>query len=65
MAEVFGVCSMCRKQILMGQRYYRCSVSTCNAGRVKFYFCSIACWDAHLPTARHRSASAIEEQAKK
>lgn len=55
---------MCRKDIPLGARYYRCSVSTCNSGRVKFYFCSVACWDAHLPTARHRSASAIEEVAK-
>ena len=45
----------------MGARYWRCSVSTCNSGRVKLYFCSVACWDAHLPTARHRSAFAIEE----
>ncbi len=64
MAEPFGVCSMCRKAIAMGQRYYRCSVSTCNSGRVKFYFCSMSCWDAHLPTARHRSAYAVEELAK-
>jgi hypothetical protein len=26
-------------------------------------FCTIGCWDAHLPTARHRNASAIEETA--
>ena len=64
MAEPFGVCSMCRKAISMQQKYYRCSVSTCNNGRVKFFFCSVACWDAHLPTARHRSASAIEEIAR-
>ncbi|MDW8281189.1 MAG: hypothetical protein RMK29_05725 [Myxococcales bacterium] len=38
-------------------------MSTCNAGRLKFYFCSLPCWEAHLPTARHRSASAIEEIA--
>ena len=47
----------------MGQKYWRCSVSTCNSGRVKLAFCSVACWDAHLPTARHRNASAIEEIA--
>jgi hypothetical protein len=27
-------------------------------------FCSVSCWDAHLPTARHRNASAIEEIAR-
>lgn len=65
MPEPFGVCSMCRKALSIGDRIYRCSVSTCNSGRVKFFFCSVACWDAHLPTARHRNASAIEEIAKK
>ena len=65
MAAPFVVCSMCRKQLYMGDRIWRCSVSTCNSGRVKFFFCSLGCWDAHLPTARHRSASAIEEVAGK
>jgi hypothetical protein len=63
MAEHFAVCSMCRKELFVGGRFFRCSVSTCNSGRVKLVFCSLACWDAHLPTARHRSASAIEELA--
>lgn len=65
MPEPFGVCSMCRKALSVGDRIYRCSVSTCNSGRVKFFFCSVGCWDAHLPTARHRSASAIEEIARR
>ena len=55
---------MCRKAIAMQAKYWRCSVSTCNSGRVKLYFCSVDCWNAHLPTARHRSASAIEEIAR-
>jgi hypothetical protein len=64
MAEPFAVCSMCRKPIEMNSKFFRCSVSTCNSGRVKLAFCGVACWDAHLPTARHRSASAIEEIAR-
>jgi hypothetical protein len=63
MPEAFAVCSMCRKPIAMGSKFWRCSVSTCNSGRVKLSFCSVSCWDAHLPTARHRNASAIEEVA--
>lgn len=63
MAGEFAVCSMCRKPIALRSKYWRCSVSTCNSGRVKLAFCSVACWDAHLPTARHRNASAIEEIA--
>ncbi len=60
---VFASCSMCRKPIAPGARYCRCSVTACNTGRIKLYFCSEGCWDAHLPTARHRNASCIEETA--
>jgi len=63
MTVAFAVCCMCRKPIPMNGKFWRCSVSTCNSGRVKLYFCSVSCWDAHLPTARHRNASAIEETA--
>lgn len=55
---------MCRKPIAMGVKYFRCSVTACNAGRMKLVFCTPACWDAHLPTARHRSASYLEELAR-
>jgi hypothetical protein len=54
-----GVCSMCRQPIQPGPVYYRCSVSTCNSGRLRLVFCSLACWDAHLPGARHRDAWAV------
>jgi len=65
MSEPFAVCCMCRKPIAVGAKFFRCSVSTCNSGRVKLAFCGMACWDAHLPTARHRNAGAIEEIAVK
>lgn len=64
MPRLLAPCSMCKKPIEMGQRYYRCSVSTCNARRTRLYFCSVACWDAHLPEARHRDAGAIEMVAR-
>lgn len=57
------VCSMCRKQIARGKTLIRCSVSTCNSGRVKLVFCSPSCWDSHLPGARHRTAYFVEEKA--
>jgi len=60
----FAVCSVCKKPISMGAKYYRCSVSTCNSGRLKLTFCSVRCWDVHLPEARHRDAGAIEEIAR-
>ena len=60
---VWRTCSNCKKEIRYGQIYYVCSVSTCNRKRTGLVFCSIGCWDAHLPLARHRQASAIEERA--
>jgi hypothetical protein len=59
-AAYFRVCSTCRKPIAFAARYYRCSVSTCNRARVALYFCSVPCWDAHVPEARHRDAWAEE-----
>jgi LSD1 subclass zinc finger protein len=59
------VCSMCRKPIAYGGKLIRCSVSTCNSGRIKLIFCSPGCWDSHLPTARHRSAYFEEEIARR
>lgn len=59
----YRVCSICRKPIAFGASYYRCSVSTCNRSRVALYFCTIACWDAHVPEARHRDAWAEEARA--
>ena len=59
----FGTCSLCRAPIAPGERYYRCSVSTCNLGKLKLLFCSRECWEEHVPTARHRKASCLEERA--
>jgi hypothetical protein len=64
MPAEFGVCSVCKKSIPMGTKYYRCSVSTCNSGRLKLRFCSVRCWDIHLPEARHRDAGAVEDMAR-
>ena len=57
------VCSTCRKEIAFEQKYWVCSVSTCNRKRLGLFFCSLACWDAHLPEARHRDAWAEEKRA--
>jgi hypothetical protein len=54
------VCATCRKLIGLGAKTYRCSVAACNTGRIKLRFCSRACWQAHVPTARHRKASCVE-----
>jgi len=55
-AEYFRVCSTCKKPIGFGTDYMQCSVSTCNRNKLAQFFCSLACWDAHLPEARHRDA---------
>lgn len=56
-------CSTCKKPIQFGQKYYVCSVSTCTGQRTGYSFCSITCFEAHLPGARHRDAGAIEKIA--
>jgi hypothetical protein len=61
----FASCSTCRTPIRPGDRYFRCSVSTCNLGKQKLRFCSRKCWEDHVPTARHRQAKCIEETAPK
>lgn len=53
-------CSSCKKPIGFNARYYVCSVSTCNGPRTGYVFCSVPCWEVHLPGARHKDAAAIE-----
>lgn len=62
-ASTFRVCSTCKTPILFEAKYWACSVSTCNKKGTALYFCSVPCWDAHLPDARHRDAWAVEEKA--
>ena len=55
------VCATCRKLIPPGARYVRCTVASCNTGRMKLRFCTKTCWEKHVPTARHRNAGFVEE----
>jgi hypothetical protein len=61
--DVWALCSACRKPIAFGATHWVCSVSTCNRDRTRLMFCSVACWDSHLSTLRHRDAWAVEAQA--
>lgn len=54
--ESFRLCTTCKKPIGFGADYLQCSVSTCNRAKLAQFFCTLACWDAHLPEARHRDA---------
>jgi histone H3/H4 len=61
--EQFRVCSSCRQIIHFGARYYTCSVSTCNRVKMTLTFCSVPCFEAHVPMLRHREAWAEERRA--
>lgn len=50
------VCSSCKKELPFESQYYLCSVSTCQRKRTGLFFCSPACFEAHLPMMRHRDA---------
>lgn len=62
-ADSFKVCSICRTPIPYGAKYYLCSVSTCRSNRTGLFFCSLPCFEAHVPELRHRDAWAEEERA--
>jgi hypothetical protein len=53
-------CSSCKTDIGFRQPYWVCNVSTCNRKRTGLVFCSVSCWDAHLPLVRHRESWALE-----
>jgi hypothetical protein len=56
-------CSACKQPIALGANYWICSVSTCNRARTALAFCSVTCWEVHLPEAHHREAWALERTA--
>lgn len=56
-------CSSCKKPLDWGSQYYVCSVSTCNGLRTGYVFCSMPCFEVHLPGARHRDAGGIKKTA--
>lgn len=62
-AAIWKRCSTCRGPIDFGTTYYVCSVSTCNRPRTTYRFCTVECWEEHLPLMRHREAWAVEETA--
>lgn len=56
-------CSACKKPIEFSSTYWVCNVSTCNGKRTGLVFCSVSCWEVHLPGAKHRKAWAAERTA--
>lgn len=61
--EHWRTCSSCKKEIPFNSLYYECSVSTCTGKRTGYVFCSVPCFERHLPGARHRDAGAIERKS--
>ncbi|HVP29739.1 MAG TPA: hypothetical protein VMW35_11325 [Myxococcota bacterium] len=59
----FRRCSSCKKEIGFGADYWVCNVSTCNQKRTGLAFCTVSCWEAHLPVMRHRESWAVEKKA--
>ncbi len=58
-------CSACKKPLVFGSKYWVCNVSTCNKKRTGLAFCTVSCWEVHLPVANHREAWAEERTAPK
>jgi hypothetical protein len=54
-------CSTCKNDIDFDQLYWVCNVSTCNRKRTGTIFCSVSCWEAHVPIMRHRESWAVEK----
>jgi hypothetical protein len=62
-SDYFKHCSTCKAPIEFGSDYFLCSVSTCNRPKIGMFFCSLPCWEAHVPEARHRDAWAEPAKA--
>ena len=56
-------CSSCKNSIGFKANYFVCNVSTCNRKRTGLVFCSVTCWDAHVPLMNHRECWAEERKA--
>lgn len=56
-------CSSCKRELRFDSPYWICSVSTCNRKGSSFVFCSVGCWNAHVPTMRHRESWAEEQRS--
>lgn len=63
MQNFWRKCTPCKKPIGFNQKYWVCSVSTCNRQRTGLVFCSIECFDSHVPVMNHRDAGAFERRS--
>jgi hypothetical protein len=61
--ETWRRCSTCKQPIELGATYWVCNVSTCNRKRTGLVFCTVTCWEVHLPDANHRETCVVEKTA--
>lgn len=59
MTSEWRQCGVCKKSIMLGGPYQKCSISSCR----KSAFCSVDCWAVHDSVMAHKSAYAEEEMA--
>jgi hypothetical protein len=56
-------CGVCKRDLGFEADFYECSVSTCTTGRNHPVFCSVTCWEQHVPVMRHRDAWAEQKRS--
>jgi len=56
-------CGVCKRELGFGADFFECSVSTCTTGRNHPVFCSVTCWEQHVPVMRHRDAWAEQKRS--
>lgn len=56
-------CSSCKNPIAFSQKYWICSITSCNHQRTGLVFCKVSCFDAHVPMMNHKDAGAYEKRA--
>jgi hypothetical protein len=61
--DYYRLCSSCKRPLPFDGPYFVCSVSTCTRKRTGLTFCSLPCFEAHVPGARHREAWAEQQRA--
>jgi hypothetical protein len=58
--DYWDKCRACGKKIKYQSRYYMCSVSSCLRKQNPLVYCSVDCWELHVPVMNHKQAGADE-----
>jgi hypothetical protein len=56
-------CSTCKAEIGFDRSWFACNVSTCNRKSNPYVFCSVDCWQQHVPVMRHRDSWAEQQRS--